>query len=192
MKQTVEFEDTCKVDDVPVSAILKVQRSNRYGSVLGLEDSELANPDELEQQVIRQEWEPILLLPVQGRKSGFYPGVDESGSVDWGAFGTVDFDRHRPDYNKARYKVEKLKEQLKDVMILLSIVGERLPSRAKYLVVKFLRTGIIQMDHIENTDMESFVRLYQRARNLHRQIWQVNEASRRRQAQQQQAWLEVV
>lgn len=192
MKQTDEFEDTQGVDDVPVSAILKVQRSNRYGSVPYLEDSELADPDELEQQVIRQEWEPILLLPVQGRMNGFYPGLDESGSVDWGAFGTVDFDRHKQEFDKARYKADKLREQLKDVMIMISIVGQRLPRPARYLVLKYLRMGIIQMDHIVNADMLSLARMYLRARDLHGQIRQLTEASRQRKEQKLAAWLEVV
>ncbi len=33
---------------VPASALLKREHGNRYGSVPGLDDSELADPDELE------------------------------------------------------------------------------------------------------------------------------------------------
>ncbi len=49
---------------VPESALLKRKTKNRFGSVEGLYDSELADPDELEMQVFKQEFEPILALPV--------------------------------------------------------------------------------------------------------------------------------
>ena len=34
--------------------------------------------------------------------------VDESGGFDWGAFGSVDFDRYCGGYDKVRYKADKL------------------------------------------------------------------------------------
>ena len=91
MQQTVELDEAYEVDGVPVSALLSMERKNRYGSVPGLDDEELADPAELEREVVLQEWGPVLSLPVQGSKSGIVPAVDESGGVDWGAFGTVDF-----------------------------------------------------------------------------------------------------
>lgn len=39
------------------------QEVNRFGSVPGLEDEEFADPYELERQVIRGEFEPVLMLP---------------------------------------------------------------------------------------------------------------------------------
>ena len=36
--------------------------------------------------------------------------MDEDGKVNWGAFGTVDFESYRPQFSKLRYKIEKLKE----------------------------------------------------------------------------------
>lgn len=87
---------------VPESALLKVERPDRYGSVPGLDDSELAEPDELEKQVFMEQWSPILALPVKGRVNSIQPVIDESDGIDWGAFGTVDFDRYRPEFDKAR------------------------------------------------------------------------------------------
>ena len=80
-------------EDVVVaeSGLLKRVRKDRYGSVAGLDDSELANPDELERQVYREELAPILALPVQGNRCSLRPAIDEDGSLCWGAFGTVDF-----------------------------------------------------------------------------------------------------
>jgi len=57
-----EFADV-EIDDVPVSALLHQDRKNTYGGVPGLDDKELADPEELERVVYLQEWAPILALP---------------------------------------------------------------------------------------------------------------------------------
>jgi len=44
----------------PESVLVKREQANRYGSVEGLEDDELADPEELERQVFAEEWAPIL------------------------------------------------------------------------------------------------------------------------------------
>jgi hypothetical protein len=109
MKQEVEFEDTDGVDDVPVSPLRSEDRKNRYGSVPGLDDEELADPWELERQVFLQEFGPVLALPVRGKRNWIHAAVDENGGLDWGAFGTVDFSRTMPEFDKARYKADKLR-----------------------------------------------------------------------------------
>ena len=71
---------------------------NRYGTVEGLEDDELASPQELERIYYRELWGPVLLLPEKRtHNSGWYGSVD----VDYNAFATVDFDRMRPQFDKA-------------------------------------------------------------------------------------------
>ncbi len=81
-------------DVVVPGPVVRVEHGNLYGSVPGLDDAELLGPAELERAVYRQEFGPVLALPVKGsRGSGIRPVVDESGGVDFGAFGTVDFDR---------------------------------------------------------------------------------------------------
>ena len=50
--------------EVPESVLLRRELVNKYGSVPGLDDSELADPDELERQVFVQEFGPLLALPV--------------------------------------------------------------------------------------------------------------------------------
>ena len=166
--------------EVPESVLLVRERGNRYGSVPGLEDDELADPDELERQVYRQEWGPVLALPVQGRQSVIQPLIDESGQVDWGAFATVDFDRYTGGFDRARYKADKLREQWHDVLIRIGIVRERLPGKAKYLVLKYLRMGIIGFGHIVNADMAALVRLYLRAERMRQEIYSLREAGERR------------
>ena len=56
---------------------LRRERGNRYGSVEGLSDDELADPDELERVVYMEEYGPILRLPVGGRRHPFYGSIDE-------------------------------------------------------------------------------------------------------------------
>jgi len=170
----------CQGIEVPESVLLRLDRFNPYGSVEGLPDEELADPAELERMVYEREWGPVLALPVQGRRGWIQAAVDESGGVDWGAFGTVDFDRTIPEFDKARYKADKLRAELKDLLIRVSIVSERLPGKAKYLVLKYVRMGIIELDHIVSEDMLALARLYLRARKLQEEIAELQEASRAR------------
>jgi hypothetical protein len=180
MKHAVELDGTYDVDDVPVSALLSVRRKNQYGSVPGLDDEELADPDEIERMVYQQEFGPVLALPVKGKGSWIQPVIDEAGGVDWGAFGTVDFERTMPEFDKARYKADKLREQLKDLTIRMGLVKERLPGKAKYLVLKYLKMGIIELEHIVSFDMLCLARLYLRARRLRDEIWRLEQASEAR------------
>jgi hypothetical protein len=174
---------------VPESALLKRLQSNKHGSVPGLDDSDLADADELERQVLRQEFGPILALPVKVSKSCIKPEVDEICNLDWGAFGTVDFDRYRQQFDKLHYKADKVTEQLKDVLIIFNIVNNRIRPKAKYLVLKYLRMGIIELEHIVNNDMLALARLYLRARRMRKEIAELQEASeRRRQRKAEALW----
>lgn len=173
----------CEDVVVPGSGLLRRECKSRYGSVPGLDDSELADPAELEREVMQQGWGPVLALPVKGSRSGIRPVVDEAGGVDWGAFGTVDFERYSGGFDKLWYKVEKLREQLKDLTIRMALVKERLPGKAKYMVLKYLKMGIIELEDIGSFDMRCLARLYLRARRLRDEIGrleQVSEARMRR------------
>jgi hypothetical protein len=165
---------------VPESVLLKREQANRYGSVEGLDDEELADPDELERQVFREEWAPILALPRRKSQCDIRPAIDETGGLDWGAFASVDFERHSGGFDKARYGAEKLREGLRDTLIMLAIVKERLPGKAASLVLKYLRMGIITTEHIVNEDMMALAKLYLEVRRKREEIGRLHEASRRR------------
>ena len=177
MKHTNDLDDTDIINDVPVSAAITVQKPSGYGFVPSLDENELADPDELERQVLVQEFAPVLALPFKARRNPIEPATNENGHVDWGAFGTVDFDRYRPKFDKAGYKADKLKEKLGDVLIMLSIVKERIKSKAKYLVLKYLRMGIIELEHIVDDDMLALGRLYVRVRRIQREIAELRETA---------------
>lgn len=169
--------------EVPESVLLMRELGNKYGSVPSLDDSELADPDELERQIFMQEFGPVLALPVKGM-SAIRPEMDESGNVEWGAFGTVDFDRYRGGFDKVRYKADKLREQKKDLLIIASIVKERLPGKAKYMVLKYLKMGIIGLEHIVNANMLALARLYLRVERLRGEIKQLEMAGEARRSRQ--------
>jgi len=173
--------------EVPESALLRRDRGNRYGSVPGLEDNELADPAELERQVLIAEFGPVLALPVRASRGGIRPEVDENGSVDWGAFGSVDFDRYTGGFDKARYKADKLQERRKDVLLLLGIVNARIATKAKYVVLRYLRLGIIEFRHIVNMDMAALVRLHLRAERMRQEIDGLREAGERRRRRRAEA-----
>ena len=166
--ESVEQDE--QICDVPVAAWGQGRRKNRYGSVPGLSDEELADPDELERQVYVEEFGPVLALPVRGNKRGFRPSMDETGGVDWGAFATVDFERGYGSFDKAAYKLERLREELRDVLILFSVVKERLPGKAKYQVLKYLRMGIIQPEHVTNDDVLILARLQRQTDGIRDEI----------------------
>lgn len=178
----------CEGIVVPESALLKREHSNKYGSVPGLDDSELLDDKELEWLVFRQEFEPLLTLPVKPRKSWIKPSVDEDGRLDWGAFGTVDFQRLYP-FDKAKYKADKLREQLKDLLIRFGTVNDRIKVRAKYLVLKYLRKGIIGVEHIVDSDVLILARLHLRIMKMQKQIRELIESSRRRNERRTKAFL---
>ena len=104
---------------------------------------------------------------------GFRPNIDENGRADWGAFATVDFESMRPyekDEYKAWYKADILREQLRDKLILFSIVAERLPKEAMHLVLSYLDRGVIEIDDIASEDMFHAARLHRQARRLQEEI----------------------
>jgi len=191
MKQTNEFEETeevDEVDDVPVSPLLVVKRCNPYGSVEGLDDEELADPDELERQVMAELWGPVLMIPLKKRHSDIRPAVDENGRLDWGAFGTVDFERSHP-FDKLRYKAERLKEQVKNVLMMASMVEERLPAEAAAEMLKCVRRGIIDVDDIVSEDMRALARLHLRALRLQKEIRELQERIWRERRRRAETWL---
>ena len=189
MKQVIECAED-EVEDVPVSALLSVERKNRYGSLPDLEDEELADPEELERLAVAEEWAPVLALPVKAGRGWVQPVLDESGGVDFGAFGTVDFERTAPEFDKARYKADRLQEKLGDLLIMVGIVKERLPGKAKHQLLKYLSMSVIDLDHIISDDMLALASLYLRARRLQKEIAELREFSRARRAKQVEAFLE--
>ena len=174
---------------VPESVVVRLKRKDRWGSVPGLDDEELASPDELERQVLRHEFREVLALPKPPGGNDFLAAAGEE-ELGWSAFGTVDFARTVPGAGTSREKADELREQLKSKLIMLAIVKERLP-RAASSVLEYLRLGIIDLEHISNVEMLAAARLFLQARRLQKELWGAQEESRRRKERQCERWLKA-
>jgi len=163
---------------VPESPLLTRERGNPYGSVPGLDDEELLDPDELERLIIEKELGPVLALPVETKRGGIKPSTDEGGQIDWGAFGTVDFDRYRPKFDKMLYKADRLKEELTNQRLMMEVISARINTVAKYKVIKYVSMGILDLGDIRDFDMYCLAERYLRAKSLQREITELKEKSK--------------
>jgi len=177
MKQETEFEAYDGVV-VPESPLLRTERRNPYGSVPGLDDEELLDPAEIERLIVKQEFGPILALPVKTERGWINPISDDDGHIDWGAFGTVDFDRYRPTFDKRLYKADRLNEELANQGLIMETISARIKTMAKYKVIKYVSTGILDLGDISDFDMYCLAERYLRARRFQREIAELKEKSR--------------
>ena len=174
---------------VPDSALRQEQRMKKYGTISDLPVEELADPDELERVAYKQMWWPILSLPQQRWECPIRPNMDEDGRVDWGAFGSVDFDNYRPQFDKLRYKTDKLREKLKDLVVMLKIVSARIPGRAKVRILRLVGAGVLDIGDIANNQMYFLAEMYLRALRMREQIVRLQEKRKQRQEEELAAWL---
>ncbi|MBT3381170.1 MAG: hypothetical protein HN742_11150 [Lentisphaerae bacterium] len=168
---------------VPVFGGLRLERNNGYGSVPGIPDWELADPEELERQVLKDHFALLNCIPFSTRRGVIRPTVMGDGSLDWGAFGTVDFDRLRPRLDRTRREVAELRDELRHALIMFDIIndriGHRITSKAKYAVLRYVRTGTLSLQDILDSDMCALAKWYARARNLRSRIKSVTESKSR-------------
>lgn len=174
---------------VPAAALRREQQRTKHGNLAELPDEELADPDELERAVYKEMWWPILRLPQQRWECPIRPNMGEDGRVDWGAFGTVDFESYRPEHSKLRYKAEQMKEQLKDRVNMLRMISERIPGTAKYKILQLVRKGRLDTDDIRDWDMWQLAVGYMRAWRFRHEIEQMLKRSRqKREKKAQEFW----
>ena len=188
MKQKTEVEVYDDVE-VPVSPLLKRQRSSRYGSIPDLDNNELIEPAEIERIFLKEAFAPILALPVKTRKGWIRPNIDEDGTIDIGAFGTVDFDRY-VHFDKALYKAEKLKEELANERLMMEIISGKIKTMAKYKIIKYVSTGILDVEDISDVTMYCLAKRYLRMRRLQSEIAELGERSRKRRQAMAEKFLE--
>jgi len=172
--------------EVPVSVLLRPERHNRYGTIEDLPEEELVDPDELERVVYKQMWWPILRLPQQRWECPIRPNMDEDGKVNWGAFGTVDFESYRPQFSKLRYKVQKLKERLKDLVMTCEMIRDRIQGLPIRKILKRVREGVLDPDDIKHWDMWQLALTYLRAYHLRQEIERLQRVSRQQQEEKTQ------
>jgi len=171
-----ERKETNQSEGFPVLPTVTVIRSDKYGTIEGIENDELLTAEELDRMVFKKMWKPILDLPIRKKHQWISPDLDETGELDWGAFGSVDFARLMSKHDKLRYKIDRLKEELADETIFIDIISERIPGKTKYLVLKHLKMGLIELEHISHPDMHALARHYLRASRLRREIRELKQA----------------
>ena len=165
---------------VPVSPLLKRERSSRYGSVSDLDDEELIDPAEIDRVFLREAFAPILALPVKGRKGGIKPNTDDDGIVDWGAFGTVDFDKY-VEFDKFRYKADKLKEEVQNEIFMMEMISGHIKGIEKYAIIERVYNGTLDLGEVADFETYCLAQRYLRAKRLQREIGELEEKSRKRQ-----------
>ena len=155
-----------------------MQTRNKYGSIPDLPDEELADPEELERQAFIQDWALILELPGRCAPT-IKPNIDEKGCVDWGAFDTWDFERVSPKFDKVGYKLDRLREELRDAVIMTSIIRRRVPRDKMNKTLELVGIGHLATADIVDEDLRGLARFYLRARRILNEIERI-EAQRRR------------
>jgi len=63
---------------------------------------------------------------------------------------------------------------------MLEMILERIPGRGKYLVLKYLREGLLDFDQIEDLDMQAAARWYLRSMRIREEIHRLREYSQGR------------
>ena len=150
---------------------VEVIRDTGYGSVPGLDDDELADPAELLRQIAIEQWGPILEIPVEPVKSFIRPTIDERGNLDWGAFGTIDFERLFP-FDKKQYVIDHLKKRLQDVLLMFDMVKERLSVEARLEVFEYLKAGK-DIDALKDENRYFWARRYLQVKRIREEIRQI-------------------
>ena len=176
-------------DGAEVAPPAWVKPVNRYGTIPDLPQEELADPDELERVIYKEMWWPILRLPQQRWECPIRPNVDEDGRIEWGAFGTVDFDSYRPTFDKLSYKSEKLKEKLKDLVFMLKMVSARIPGRAKMKILRLVRKGVLDIGEIADNQMYFLAEMYLRAWRMREEIERLQKKRRQQREEELEAWV---
>jgi len=174
---------------VPESVLLRKEKRNAFGNIEDLPDEGLADPDELERVVYKKMWWPILTLPQQRWECPIRPNIDEDGRIDWGAFGAVDFDSYRPQFDKLRYKSVKLREKLKDMVFTLKMMSARIPGRAKFKILRLVKKGLLDIGDIVDNQLYFLAEMYLRAWRLREEIERLQRKRKQQHEEQLAAWL---
>jgi hypothetical protein len=177
MKQVTTDVEEIDASELPVSGVVRVQRRTGYGTVADLEDEAPADIGELQRTIAYEMYGPIIDLPGRGRRLG-HVVLDANGEVDWDAIGPAGGWRRRAQPAPDGCAGE-LRAELARTIGLIGLVKERVPGTAKYLVLKYVRMGILDVEHVTNHDLRELVKLEARARQLREQLGAVAVATGR-------------
>jgi hypothetical protein len=163
--------------ELPVSGVVRVQRRKGYGTVADLDDEAPASICELQRMVAWQMYAPLLALA--GRKGrGGRIVLDASGEVDWEAVGPAGGRRRRATPGVVG-RAGQLRRELGRVVGLIGLLEQRVPGTAKYLVLKYVRMGILDLEHVSQHELRQVAQLEARARALRAELDGLRTCSQR-------------
>ena len=145
--------------ELPVTSIVTVQRRTGYGRVADLEEEEPADIHELQCLAAWNQYGPLLALPGKYGQTGRVV-LGDDGDVDWERIGPAGGRRQRPQLGGT------VQGEIRHALGLINLLMERVPGTAKYTVLKLVRMGILQAEHITNADLRAVSQLEARARRL--------------------------
>jgi len=118
---------------------------------------------------------PLGLIGVDGRpQAGPVPVNELADDLD------LDLPRigcHVPV--KRRFKADRLQEQLKDALLILGIVRERLSPGERGEMLEHLRAGRMDLDDFAGGDMRAYAKWYLRVQRLRQSIGELRGFRRR-------------
>jgi hypothetical protein len=74
--------------------------------------------------------------------------------------------------------------------MMVQMINERIASKAKYQVLKYVQMGVLDLEDIANWDMRQLTEKYLRAVRLKQEIAKLQEVRRQRMFKQRQQWLD--
>jgi hypothetical protein len=163
--------------ELPVSGVVRVQRPSGYGVVADLDEEAPADIGELQRIIAYQMYGPVIDLPGRGGRLG-HVVLDADGEVDWDAIGPAGGRRRRARPAPSG-RADQLRAELGRVLGTIGLLTERVPGTAKYLVLKYVRMGILDAEHVTNHDLRQLVKLEAKARQLREQLAGVTVATGR-------------
>ena len=155
-------------NELPVSGVVRVQRRKGYGTIPDLDDEVPADIGELQRLVAYSMYGPVIDLPGRGGRLG-HVVLDADGEVDWEAVGPAGGRRRRATPGVVG-RAGQLREELAHVVGLIGLLEQRVPGTAKYLVLKYVRMGILDLEHVSRHELRQVAQLEARARALRAEL----------------------
>lgn len=161
------------IGELPVSGAVRVVRRRGYGTIRDLEDEAPAEVGELQRLVAWDLYGPLLALPGRGGHAGDAV-LTPDGEVDWARTSPV-IARRCPQRVVEAPPSLGLRERLAHAIELAALIRARIPGTAKYLVLKYVRMGILPIEEITNERLRRLVGLDADIRRL---SWQLERTER--------------
>jgi len=177
MNQTHNDVDEIDPTELPVSGVVRVQRRKGYGTIPDLDDEAPADIGELQRLVAYSMYGPVIDLPGRHGRLG-HVVLDADGEVDWEAVGPAGGRRRRATPGVVG-RAGQLRKELGRVVGLIGLLEERVPGTAKYLVLKYVRMGILDLEHVSQHELRQVAQLEARARALRAELDGLRTCSQR-------------